>query len=142
MNTYVKYRLAQLGNLTFRLIIPAIAAAIIWGIFKEPKDTTWLDKVAGGSFVVILLVFAEIRDYIRKSLEQMKLDHQVAFMKNRGVLFIFMGIILVMIQMFADKAIVFFFVAGGSNLIAYAFELLVAKYYRKLYPRQAGVIGG
>jgi len=142
MNTYLKYRLAQLGNFTFRLLIPAIAAAIIWGLFKEPKDTTWLDKVAGGSFVIIILVFAEIRDYIRKTLEQLKLDHQVAFMKNRGVLFIFIGIILVMIQMFADKAIVFFFVAGGSNIIAYAFEMLVGKYYRQLNPRQAGVIVG
>lgn len=131
----LKYYLARAGNFTFRLVIPAIAAGIIWGIFKkEPSEMTWIDQVAGGSFVILILAFSELRDFITKQLTQLKIDKRVSFMRNRGVLFLIMGTVLVLVKMFADKAIDFFFIAGASNVIAYGFELLVAKYYRELHP--------
>jgi len=138
MSALTKYRLARLGNFTFRLVVPAVAAAIIWGLFKESSNMTWIDQVAGGTFVIIILAFAEIKDYIRKTLEQMKIDKQVSFMKNRAVTFLLMALILLMVKMFADKAIDFFLIAGLSNVIAYYFELMVAKQYRILNPRESG----
>ncbi|NCU31572.1 MAG: hypothetical protein EOM23_01245 [Candidatus Moranbacteria bacterium] len=140
MTTKQTYWLLRLLNFTFRLVIPAIAAGVIWGLFKKDvAETTFLDQVAGGSFVIIILTFAEIKDMIVKQLEQLKLDNRVSFMKNRAFLFLGLGVVLVLVKMFADKAIDFFFIAGASNVVAYACEYFSNRLYRKLNPLSLGV---
>jgi hypothetical protein len=138
-----KYWLSRLGNFTFRLVVPAVAAGVIWGLFKQDTgEMTWLDQVQGGAFVILVLGFTEIKDFIAKTLQQMKIDHQVSFMKNRGVGFLIIAVVLVLVQMFADKAIDFFFIAGASNVVAYGFEYMQMKYYRKIHPYEGTMMHG
>lgn len=139
MTNYVKYWLFKVLNLTFRLIIPAIAAGIIFGLFKASEvadvtEPTWLQRAEIGLFVIILLAAFELKDYLGKLFKQFNLENQTVFMKNRGVTFIIIGVILLAVKLFADKAIDFFLISGVSMIVAYVFEHYENKYYRILHP--------
>ena len=141
MSIRLKYWLFKVLNTTFRLIIPAIAAGIIFGLFKEKPDViqnpTWLQRAEIGVFVIILLTATEIKDFLGKIFKQFSLDKQVAFAKNNGVLFIVFATLLLMVKLYAERAIEFFYIAGISKIIAYMFEIQVNKYYRIINPSQA-----
>jgi type III secretory pathway component EscS len=137
MTTYVKYWLFRVLNFTFRLIIPAVIAGVVFGLFKAPTDVadvTWLQRAEMGMFVIILLAVFELKDYLGKLFKQFGIDNQVSFMRNRGVIFILIGLILLAVKMFADKAIDFFLLAGLSQVVAYFFEHQANKYFRILHP--------
>jgi len=124
----------KLLNFIFRLIVPAIVAGIVFGLFKEAEPSSWVDKLAGGFFVVIILFFVEVKDFIQKQFEQLKLDKRVAFSKNRTFLFLGLGVFVLLVNTVADKAIPFLFISGGSCAIASIFEWLASKVYREVNP--------
>ncbi len=135
-----KLRLYQFLNLIFRLIVPMIAAGYIFGVFKKDVDISVIDKISGGFFVIILLVFTEAKDFIQKQFEQLKLDNRVAFSKNRALLFLGLGVFVVLVRVIADKAIPFLFISGVSCLIAWFCEWKASKLYRIVYPMQVGLV--
>lgn len=140
MTIRLKYWLFRAGNFTFRLIIPAITAGIIFGVFDNSEQTvSWLSRFEMGAFVMLLLAFTELKDYVKKMFKQFGMDNQLAFMRNNGILFIMFAVVLLLVKLYADKAINFFFIAGFSKLIAYYFELKVAKYYRIMFPSKQDV---
>lgn len=140
MTIRLKYWLFRAGNFTFRLIIPAITAGIIFGVFDNTEQTvSWFSRFEMGSFVILLLAFTELKDYVKKMFKQFGMDNQLAFMRNNGVAFIIIATILLLVKLYADKAIDFFYIAGASKLIAYFFEIQVAKYYRILYPSKQDI---
>ena len=135
-----KLRLYQFLNLVFRLIVPAITAGVVFGLFKKDVDTSIVDRLAGGFFVIILLVFTEAKDFIQKQFEQIKLDNRVAFSKNRALLFLGLGVFVILVRAVADKAIPFLFVSGGSCAVAWMCEWKANKLYRIVYPMQVGLV--
>lgn len=130
----------RLLNLVFRLIVPAIAAGVIFGLFKKDPSVGILDKLAGGFFVIVLLTFTEIKDFVTKQFEQMQLDKRVAFSKNRALLFIGLGVFVLLVKVIADKAIPFLFISGASCMIAWICEWQANKYYRIINPMQVGLV--
>ena len=140
MTIRLKYWLFRAGNFTFRLIIPAITAGIIFGVFDNTEQTvSWFSRFEMGAFVMLLLAFTELKDYVKKMFKQFGMDNQLAFMRNNGITFIIIATILLLVKLYADKAIDFFYIAGVSKLIAYFFELKVSKYYRILYPSKQDI---
>ncbi len=141
MTTRIKYWLFRVANFTFRLVIPAVAAAIIWGFISfqdnPAAETSVTMKVQAGAIVIIVLAFGELKNYLGKIFRQFGLEKQVAFMKNNGFIFLIIATILLLVQMFADKAITFFYVAGASKVMAYICEIYVNKLYRELNPSQS-----
>ena len=135
-----KLRLYQFLNLIFRLIVPAITAGVVFGLFKKDVNISTIDKLSGGFFVIVLLLFTEIKDFIQKQFEQIKLDNRVAFSKNRALLFLGLGVFVLLVRVIADKAIPFLFVSGVSCLIAWACEWKANKLYRIVYPMQVGLV--
>jgi len=144
MSNYIKYWLFKILNFTFRLIIPAIVAGIVFGLFKPAaeatiNDPTWLQRAEIGVFVIIILAFTELKAYLGKLFKQFELDNHIAFLKNNGVYFIVIGLILLAVKLYADRAINFFLLAGASKMIAAFFEYEMNKYYRILYPSKGDI---
>lgn len=127
-------------NLVFRLVIPAIAACFVFGFFNKDAELSALNKLSGGFFVVVLLLFTEIKDFVTKQFEQLKLDNRVAFAKNRALLFIGLGIFVLLVKVIADKAIPFLFISGASCMVAWACEWKANKLYRIVNPIQVGMV--
>ena len=140
MTIRLKYWLFKSLNFTFRLIIPAITAGIIFGVFDNTEQTiSWFSRFEMGAFVILLLAFTELKDYIKQAFKQFGMNNQLAFMHNNGVAFIMVAVVLLLVKLYADKAIDFFFIAGFSKLIAYFFELQSSKYYRIMYPSKQDI---
>jgi hypothetical protein len=140
MTARQKLWLFRILNFTFRLLVPVIVAGYQFGIFKEDASQSVLDKLSGGFFVILLLAFTEIKDFIQKQFEQVKLDKRVAFSKNRALLFLALGVFVLLVKMIADKAIPFLFISGASCLVAWFCENEANKYYREIHPMQMEVV--
>lgn len=136
-----KLSLYRFLNFIFRLVVPAITAGFIFGLFKKDVEISSLDKLSGGFFVIILLTFTEIKDFVTKQFDQMKQDKRVAFSKNRALLFLGLGVFVLLIKVIADKVIPFLFISGGSCSIAWIFEWQANKYYRIIHPLEVVVHG-
>jgi hypothetical protein len=135
-----KLSLYRFLNFIFRLVVPAITAGFIFGLFKNDVEISSLDKLSGGFFVIVLLLFTEIKDFVQKQFEQLKLDNRVAFSKNRALLFLGLGVFVLLVRVIADKAIPFLFISGGSCAVAWICEWKANKLYRIVYPVQVGMV--
>jgi len=138
MTNITKFRLFKSLNFFFRIGVPIIAAAAIWGVFKapDPNATTGsiLSQIGGGVFVAGIVLIFEGQTYVKKQIEQMKLDTKTVIAKNHTVLYTALGLFLLAVTLFAAQAMVFCFVSAGGNAVAAALELKENKYRRLAYP--------
>jgi len=137
MTDISKYRLFKSLNFFFRIGVPIIAAGVIWGVFKvseEPSSASIFTKIGSGVFVAGIILIFEGQTFIKKQIEQMKLDTKTVIAKNHTVLYTALGLFLLAVTLFAAQAMVFCFVSAGGNAVAAALELKENKYRRLAYP--------
>lgn len=131
-----KHKLYRALNGFCRIGVPAIAAGALWGFFTVGEQTVTQQAVtlAGGVFVAGIIGILEGAAMIKKQVAQLQLDSKTVLTKNHTVAYAAMGTVLLAVQLFAEKAMIFCFIAAAGNAIAGRFEKLENKYYRLANP--------
>ncbi len=133
MTTLQRYRLVKfIRFFILQLLVPIVAALVIWGITKEPRDLTIFDKVGVGVMVAGFVLVFSIGNYMKEIIDQIKLDKRLVFSKNYAVLFLVIAGLLFLLQGVIWDAILFFAISGGSHLLAYLVELIEKHYKTKI----------
>ena len=136
-----KHVLYKSLNATFRIGGPIGAAIHLWGFGElvtgqpvTPSQTFF--TLAGGAFVALLMIVIEGRTFLKKQIAQFRVDTKTVAQDNHTLFYAFMGGVMLAVQQFADKAMVFFFAAAASNAVAQVFEQLENKHYRLAFPEK------
>lgn len=152
-----------LFNFAFRAVVPGIAAIVLWGAFKEPTEPSvpaWLASIMPASFEAVYfqaldvlknlafgtfaaggIILLEMKDRVKKTIDEYKVKKQMVFAKNRIAYGIVGAVVSGLAYLVALKLLIFCSVFAGSSAIAYGFEIAQNKCKLIAYPNEVAVRG-
>lgn len=134
-----RYRITKfIRFFVLQLCAPVVAALVIWGITKEPRDLTIFDQIGVGVMVAGFIVVISMGNFMKEVMDQIKLDRRLVFSKNYTVVFLIVAGLLFLLQGVIEDAILFFAISGGAHALAYLVELIEKRYKARL----GGVVNG